>query len=361
MSLSRPITKRLIWPERASFFAIIGGGAGLFADVTSFFSEFIQPHYILIVFAVMAAITTLLCFQRAMLVDTNKADEVEKVVHCRVCDGMRFSLFAVAAFLALMMIGQGQSATEAFGEKLGLIHEDIRQINADIEAVSENVTIIGSNVVDMSAAMQAAKIIPNPNSAEEYFTNAWIYQNIQRNGPKALESLDKLYSGYNPQKIDAAELYYTVGRQILGKNDLIELMKNYGEKNSDATLFIIAGRNASSTEESDSLYDRARAIDDSQPFAHWDIMKFSSTAGQAGLSPAEQRTMLERQIAGIEKFIERINNNPAGHYFYLPQYQADHEMVARQTLGSLQSTMQNYERMDDMKSKLPKHIQEQMP
>jgi tetratricopeptide (TPR) repeat protein len=361
MPLPRPVIKRLVWPEKVSFFAIIGGGAGLFADVTSFFSEFVQPIYILGVFALLALLTALLCFQRAMLVDTQKADDVENVVHCRVCDAMRFSFFAVAAFLILMMIGQGQSATETLGEKLGLIHEDVKQVSAKLDEVGQDVKTIGSDVSDMNSAMQAARLILNPDSAEDYFTNAFIYQNMQRNAQMALDMLDRLYSDYNPQKMDAAELYYTVGRQILSKDELLLKMQNYAEKNKDATLLVIAGRNAPEPEQSDALYEKAREMDGTLPFAHWDIMRFSTTAGSAGISPAEQRTMLSGQIAGLKKFIEHIQNKPASTYFYLPQYQADHEMVARQTLGNLEASMRNYERLDEMKAKLPKRVQEQMP
>lgn len=361
MSLPRPVLKRLVWPEKVSFFAAIGGGAGLFADVTGFFSEFVQPVYVLGIFAVIALLATVLCFQRAFLADMQKPEEIEKVVHCRTCDAMRFSFFAVIAFMILMMIGQGQSATETLGEKLGLIHQDIRQISDNLDEVGQDVKEIGTNVGEMNAAMQSARLITNPDSAEDFFTNAWIYHNIQRDGEKALASLDAMYAGYNPKKIDAAELYYTVGRQALGKDELLSRMESYGEKNGDATLLVIAGRNASDPEQGEALYAKARMIDETLPFAYWDIMRFSAQAGRTGVTPAEQRAMLGEQIAGIEKFIEHIRNKPASAYFYLPQYQSDHEMIAHQTLGNLQSTMHNYERMDEMKSKLPKNVRDQMP
>ncbi len=115
------IVRRIIWPAKASLFALIGGAVGLFGDLVNFFAEFLSANVLVIIFAVITAVAALLCFQRAFMVNAADDKAVDEVVQCAACDGFRFGLFATAAFILLMLVGQGQSATEAVGLQLGLI------------------------------------------------------------------------------------------------------------------------------------------------------------------------------------------------------------------------------------------------
>jgi hypothetical protein len=340
-----PVITRILWPERASLFIIIGGAAGIVGDMANFFLEIISPLALIIIFGSVAAASTLLCFQRAMLVDAANEQDVEAVVHCGVCDAMRFGLFAAASFVVLLFVGQGQSATEKIAETLGLIHEDVKQISQDVSNINENVEQIGDVV-------QSQKIISNPKSAADFFTNAWIYSHIHRNPQKALDALDEMYKRFSPNKMDAAELYYNTARQIKGREELMATMEKYSEDQSDATLLVIAGRNATTSEESDRLYARAREMDPDQPFAYWDIMRFTATVSSTGIGPSEQKAMAQKQVADIENFVERIGKKPASHYFFLPQYQPDHEMVARQTQANMQKNVEAYEGMEKKMNEL---------
>lgn len=340
--------KRVLWPERASFFAIIGGAIGLSGDVTSFFSEFLNPYLLLALFAAITFLAGYPCFKMAAKLErlarkaTLKNEEIDDVVHCTFCDAMRFSLFATFAFILLLLIGQGQSATEAVGEKLGLIHKDVQKI-------SENVDTINTNVQGLSDMSQSARLIDNPHTAQDYFTNAWIYMNIQRNAQESYNAALKMYDNAAPRKLDAAELLFNAGRQLKERDALMQEIEAIADRTRDSTLLVIAGRNAATPDESERLYQKAQEIEPDQPFAYWDIMAFSGSMGATPVDVESQRAALEKQIAGLEKFINLINGKPAAFFFYLPQYQADHEMVARQTLGGLKAAMSNYERIDNMK------------
>src|SRR3546814_16747773 len=48
----------------------------------------------------------------AFMVNEGDPAAVEEVVQCAPCDAFRFGLFATAASVLLMLIGQGRSATE---------------------------------------------------------------------------------------------------------------------------------------------------------------------------------------------------------------------------------------------------------
>lgn len=356
MTLSRSVVKRIVWPQNGSLFAIIGGAAGLFADITAFFSALVSPYILLAVFSGLAGVSALLCFQRAMLADASKPEAVDAVVRCRVCDSMRFSLFTAAAFLILILIGQGQTATETIVTKLGMIQEDVAQISEDVEAIGAGVAEIGQNVVEISEAVQAQKIIASPRSAAEYYANAWIYTFGQRDTGKAMAALEAMYAAYEVKKLDAAELYYNTGRQVKARADLLAEMETIGTARGDAALLVVAGRNATSREESERLYAKAREIDPELPFAYWDMQNSHAPAGRAArIEAGSQAAAMRIQTEAIEAFLERITQHPAGHYFFLPQYQGDHETIARQTLAGLKTNLETLEGLDqkiqEMKNK----------
>ncbi len=349
MKVSRPVVMKILWPERGSLFAIVGGAIGLSGDITSFFSEFLSPYYLLSLFGVIALVSALLCLQRVSLAEATKSEPLEDVVKCGVCDAMRFSLFSFAAFILLLFIGQGQTATETISEKLGLIHSDVQKVQEDVTYIREEVGTVSGNVADIHSVIQSQKIIENPKAPEEFFANAWSYSYVNRNPAAALASLDSLYEKFSPRKMDAAELYFNSARPSYGREDLINKMVALGEKTQDATLLVVAARNAAAEEESERLYEKAQALDPELPFAYWDIQRASNTTGRADITQEQRMAAIEKQIVGIEKFLSLIENKPAGHYFYLPQYQADHEMVGRQTVSSLQTMVDSYKKMEAMK------------
>src|SRR3546814_21188656 len=96
---------------------------------------------------------------------------VEEVVQCAPCDAFRFGLFATAVFVLLMLIGQGQSATETVGRQLGRIQSDV--------------TAIRSDVSDLHEMAQPHTLIKRPASAADHFNTTWLHPTIQRNPPTA--------------------------------------------------------------------------------------------------------------------------------------------------------------------------------
>lgn len=347
MKLSRTVVKRIVWPQNGSLFAIIGGAAGLFADITAFFSALVSPYILLAVFSGLAVVSALLCFQRAMLADAGNAEAVDEVIRCRVCDSMRFSLFTAAAFMILILIGQGQTATETIVDRLGMIQKDVAKISDSVEVIGEGVAEIGQNVVEISEAVQSHKIIAAPKSAAEYYANAWIYTFAQRDTAKAMMALEAMYDAYEVNKLDAAELYYNTARQVKAREDLMAEMEKIGTERKDATLLLVAGRYATTREESERLYAKAREIDPDQPFAYWDMQNTHAPAGRAArIEAGSQAAAMRLQASAIEAFLDRISKHPAGYYFFLPQYQGDHETIARQTLSGLKTNLETLEGLD---------------
>lgn len=335
-SSSWPIVRKILWPERASLFVIIGGAIGLAGDITSFFSEFVSPAILTGAFAVIAAVAALLCLQRAFLVNTADDAAVQKVVECRTCDIMRFSLFAVAAFIVLLLVGQDKTATETIASKLGLIHEDVKKIGEDVGKISQDVS-------DISDVTQSQKLVAKPETAADYFRNAWIYTNIHRDPAKAHQSLNDMYDKTEVGKLDAAELYFDTGRQVEGRNPTVEKIIKTGKDKKDPALLVVAARNASDVAEGDALIAEAQSIDPSYPFAYWDPQRFVTLASATAPTPPEQMALMERLVGGTKKFIELIGSKPSSAYFFLPQYQPDYEALANQTLTSSQKTLQSYQ------------------
>ncbi|MCW5652385.1 hypothetical protein [Hydrogenophaga sp.] len=328
---SASVLRRILWPKQASMFVIIGGAAGLIGDMTSFFASFISPPILAVLFLAAALATAWVCFNKAADVDVANASAVESVVECGACDALRFSLFAAVAFGLFMLIGQGQSATETVGEKLGLIQKDVAEISGNVRQLT-----------DMT---QSQRIRSNPKTAEDYFANAWIYSNIQRDQSKAHASLVEMYGRFGPRKLDAAELFFSTGRELKGRNELITQMAQIAEQRKDATLLVVAARNAATDEDSARLNTRARELDPDLPFAWWDVQQMGRKTVRATPDPVAQSAMIQRQVDDLKVFLQRMGDQPAGRYFFLPQYQGDHEMLARQTLTNFESTLKTYERI----------------
>lgn len=339
------IVRRIIWPAKASLFALIGGAVGLFGDLVNFFAEFLSANVLVIIFAVITAVAALLCFQRAFMVNAADDKAVDEVVQCAACDGFRFGLFATAAFILLMLVGQGQSATEAVGRQLGLIKEDT--------------TVIRDQVGDLHAMAQPQMIIKRPKSAADHFNNAWIYQNMQRNPAKAFAEMQALYANYAPKKLDAAQLYFDAGNAVTGRTQLVEGMQALARKTGDATLLVIAARAAPSEEAGDAMAAEAQKMDPALPFAFWDIMRPKSMRvtdmTQRGAAAQRDRLTADREI--IEKFRALYNAQPAQHWYFLPQYAGDMESIARQQSEGLANNIATY---DDIASgRLAQRVREE--
>ncbi len=325
------VMRRILWPKQASMFVIVGGAAGLIGDMTSFFASFVSPAALALLFLLVAVATAALCFGKASRVNAADTQAVEGVVECGACDALRFSLFAAVAFGLFMLIGQGQSATETVGERLGLIQKDVAAISGNVQQLT-----------DMS---QSQRIRSNPRTPEDFYANAWIHSFVQRDQTKGHASLATMYERFGPRKLDAAELYFTTGREIKGRNELIAQMAQLAETQKDATLLVVAARNAVDDAQADQLIERARAMDPDFPFAWWDVQRMSRAVTTRGGGPAEQSAMIRRQVEELRVFLQKLGDQPSGRYFFLPQYQPDHETLARQNLASFEKTLATYDRL----------------
>lgn len=327
MSLKPALVQRLFWPEKPSLFVIIGGAVGMAGDMASFFTGAIGLPILAAIFGALAAVCMLLCLQRASLLKTDNPDEVKAVVDCRTCDAMRFGVFATLAFLALLLLGQGKTVTESVGEQLGLIRADVAHISQQVDEIGD--------------IAQSQKLVKNPSSAEDYFRNAWIHTNIHRDAAQAFESMTAFYDKYGPNKLDAADLYYNAGRQVIGRDELLKRMEDLGAARKDASLLVIAARNAVTPDETARLQSLAQSMAPDYPFAWWDIMTSPAQVSRTPGDPGAYLRSLEAQAASLEKFITLLGAKPASAYFYLPQYQPDYEVTARQTLSGLQPNIQS--------------------
>jgi len=319
---------RVFVPENPTVFGFIGAGAGLFGDLANFLSERVTAGLLLVLFASGAGVAAGFCIAKALKVADRTEANAIAVGKCLPCDAFRAAAVAGLIYLLLMLIGGGQTATGKIGETLGLIQKDVEKISTDVEAIRETT--------------DAFAIIDKPKNAADRFHNAWVHQNMRRDGAKALAELDALYAKGEPARLDAAELYFAAGRTNLSRDALVEKMRAMGVKNRDAALIVVAGRNAPDAAAADALYAEARALDPAFPFAWWDIQRQQAVAASAG-GIEENLAGLLAQKANIDKFIETMGGRPAGEFFYLPQHQADFEGLARQQSASLAQNIATYE------------------
>ena len=314
------IFKQVLWPPRAPVYALLGGAVSLFGDLMSFFTSFLSAEMLALLFMGITVVAALLCLQPAFKVNAADQAAVTDAVTCAHCNAFRFGVFATAALGLLMVIGQGQTATEVVGRELGLIRDDVAAIRDDVG--------------DLHDTAQPQMIIKKPRSAAEHFNNAWIYHNIQRNPAKAREALQALYAGAPPRKMDAAQLYLETGTALVGRDALIEEMQALARKTGDATLLVAAARGAASHEAGDVLAAEARRMDPELPFAWWDVQRIRPPRIR-GMTPADHLAMYQADQANIEKFRSLYRAQPASHFFFLPQFQGDLESAARQISESL--------------------------
>lgn len=315
MASVRKYLVRVFVPHQTTVLGFVGGGAGLFADLATFLSERITAGLLLTLFIAGSAVAAGFCVRKALAAPDRSDASAVAVGKCLPCDAFRASLAAALVYLLLMLIGGGQTTTERLGETLGLIQKDVEAISEDVTAIRETT--------------DAVAIIARPSSTADHFHNAWVYQNVRRDGAKAWESLRALYARGDRSRLDAAELYYNVGRVTLARDALLDEMVETGRRNRDPAMLTVAGRNTPDEALSAARYDEARRIDPAFPFAWWDMQRPAApvVSGDPGASLDSYR----KQKADIDAFLERIDGQPAGAYFYLPQHQPDFEALARQT------------------------------
>lgn len=327
MSKKMPYLVRVILPEQPTIFGVIGAGAGLVGDFANFLSEQITAGLLLLLFSAAAGAAAAFCLMRAARQPLKTEESAIAVGKCLPCDAFRTALVAALIYGVLMLIGGGQSATESIGETLGLIKKDVEKISDDVTAIRETT--------------DSFAIIARPQNAAEDFHNAWIYQNVRRDDAKAMESLKDLYNRREPGKMDSAELYFTVGRVSIARDDLIEEMAAIGRRNRDAAMLVVAGRNIPDDAQSKALYQEAREINPDFPFAWWDLQRPAKPPMNGDLNAT--LAGFQEQKMHIDAFLERIDGRPAGAFFFLPQHQPDFDALARQHRESLAGSIARME------------------
>lgn len=327
------VIRRVLWPARATLFAVLGTGVGMAGDVISFFSAFLTSLALVAIAAAVTLIAAIPCLKTSFAADAGDPAAVERAVSCLPCDAMRTGLFATAAFLVLAVIGNGDSATATIARRLGVIEASTTATRQD---VGELLTIA-----------QPQAIIADPTQPADHFNNAWVYQNMRRDAVAAAREMTALYAGEAPRKLDAAQLYFEAASATRPRDAVLAEMQAMAERSGDATLLIVAAR-AAAPAEADRLLERARAMDPQLPFAWWDPMRMDlGGAGRTMLDAKAQAAGLRERIARIEKFRTLYSAQPPARWFYLPQQQGDLTAIAQSMVASFQQTLGTYEAIED--------------
>jgi len=313
-------------------FAIVGGIVSLAGDFASFLGNIASPTILVWPAVGLAGLLAWLCLGRvgAVTADASEAT-TEAAVQCRECDAFRVMLFASVGVVLLLLAGQGTTATERIGTQLGLIQQDVTAIREDTTAIR-----------DVTAS---SELVRNPRSAADYFRNAWVHTMVRRDSDGAWASIQELYRRHSPNKLDAAELYFSAGRTYLTRDQLLAQMVDVGRTRRDAAMLVIAARNTESNEDAIRLYEEAREIDPDMPFAYWDVARLQFMQIGTGATSRENLEAARAAVAGHERFIEVSQRKPVASYFYLPQHQADYEALSRTQLESFRTNAQTWEQI----------------
>ncbi|MCL4716614.1 MAG: hypothetical protein KJZ75_17015 [Hyphomonadaceae bacterium] len=321
---------RVIWPERGPLFAVTGGIVSLLSDFTSFLANIANPNLLVWPLVALAGLLAWFCFGRVGAAK-EPPEKTEEAVQCRECDAFRVMLFASAGVALLLMAGQGETATERFGRQLGVIQEQVADIAEDTTAIRD--------------VTSSAELVRSPRSAADFYRNAWIHSMVRRDADQAWASIQELYRRHTPNKLDAAELYFSTGRTHLTRDQLLAQMVDVGRSRRDAAMLVIAGRNMDSNDDAFRLYEEARAIDADMPFAYWDVARVQLMQISGGASAQENLATARATVVGHERFLEVASRKPVASYFYLPQHQADFETLARSQLDSFRQNAATWERI----------------
>lgn len=316
---------RALWPERGYVFAIVGGVIGAVGDVVGFLSNFAAPEILALVAGVLALAFGWFCFSLIGKAEAAQPAAGADPVRCRECDAFRIMLFSAIGFAALMLIGQGSTATERIGAQLGLIQRDVAEIREDTAAIRE--------------VTSPSELIRNPRSAADRYHNAWVYSLIRRDAEGAWRAVQDLYDRHTPNKIDAAQLYFDIGRPNMPRAQLLARMAEIGRRKRDAAMLVIVGRYTDDPDEAQTFYDEARAIDPDLAIAYWDIQRASQVRAnlrQIGRDPRDQIPALEATVAQLDAFMAAAERKPLSSYYFLPQYAGDPEGPVRSMRESYQ-------------------------
>ena len=321
---------RMIWPEDGTRFAAIGGSVGLAGDFASFLGNIGSPKWVLAPMLLAMAVGLAACWRQVS--DRNRTstpEALKRAIDCMPCTAFRVLLFACIGIGLLAMAGEGVTATERIGTRLGLIQENVEAIRSDTGLIREDVQVVRD-------ALSASEPAANPQTANAHFQNAWIYIHNRQDEAKGWEALQALYRQFTPNKLDAAERYHATGKLQLGADAVLEAMVAIGRQKRDAAMLVIAARATPSLGDAFELYREARAIDPDLAFAQWDLgrtdLLFYGTTKGATLRDGDR--YIREEIAGLEKFLQAAARVPVARYFYKPRYQGDSEALARQQLES---------------------------
>ena len=323
---------RVFWPEDGTRFAAIGGFVGLASDFASFLGNLGSPKWLFWPALLGVVLLLVVCWRRVFdSKTTDTPDKLKAAIDCAPCTVFRVLLFACIGIGLLLMAGQGVTATERIGTSLGLIEARVNEIHGDTTVIRET--------------LSGMELVKNPESAQEYFHNAWVLNMQRGDSAGAWQQLQALYHRHTPNKLDAADMYLTVGKSQLARPALQAQMVEIGRSRRDAAMLVVAARNAENPEAARALREEAQVIDPDMPFAHWDLADYSGQ-GVASI-PGDTQKWLEHERAKLvsqEKFIEVAQRGLVARYFFRPQHLPDHEAQARQLIDYTRRNIQSLEK-----------------
>lgn len=320
--MSRKISiSRVIWSEGGSILLAVAAVVSMACDFGSFLANIALPKFFFMPGAILALIFLVACVRRIIFRNSLGPSQGDLAIYgCVQCNIFRLFFFASIGLGVLVLGSNGSTLTEIIGKKLQLIDESLIEIGGDVSVIRETAA--------------PAEIIRNPSSAEDFFRNAWVFSNLRRDGDSARNVLQKLYERYSPNKIDAAELYAEVGKNYLTSSALEAEMLKLARARKDAAMLVVVARRFS-REDAVPLYTEAQTFDPDMPFAYFDVyradhyskkMEFGSGALQGKSDEAK------KNADALELFLQVASRKPISRYFYIPQHQADFEIMARNML-----------------------------
>lgn len=332
--------KSLIWPEKKLLFAGIGAILGFASDFASFLTKFGSPVLWLTVGVVLTLLFALICTPKIFRSNLEDASAVDAVSKCMECDLLRLFLFTTFGLVLLLVIGQGQTATEQIGRQLGIIEQKL-------DVVAETTEKIDETTIAIRDVTSSGEINPSPKTADDFYRNAFIYSYMRQNPAKAWESIEGLYARFGPSKMDAAEMYYTLARQNLTRDEVFARMTGAARKYSDPTLLVLVARHTPDASQGDALYAEARQIDPEFAMAYWDLQRpMDVNAGADGIrDPAGQAVKTRAKIELIRQGIAAAARTPQGRYYYQPQYAPDMQGLLEQALAGQQAMLESQEQL----------------
>jgi len=306
---------------------LTGTGIALFGDVIDFFSDLLARPVLLAGLVLFASVTLWLCW-RVFGDGAPQGDPPKEPTDCPECNATRFGGFACIAFGVLTLIGNGGSATATVGEQLGLIQQDIDEIQEVLEPQT---------------------IIDDPETMAEHFNNAFVYRTYRQDAVNAARSMADLYAIGAPRKLDAAQLYFDTQSAVAGRASVLAAMKRIGEASGDATLLVVAARNVASNDERRQLVARARQLAPDMPFVWWDPMMPEEPPLNAFTNPGDEGRRLRQRIAEMEKAQALANAVPSSTWLYMPGFYGDYGTSGQMLIDTYKRSAQQYEDMESGK------------